>query len=82
MQLPDDVLTLIKSLSRPIPNNGYTMGLTDEEIALLFIDVWMWNNFKDDANFMLLLVQVKRDGLLLFMMKRKYIINILGLSRI
>ena len=55
MQLPDDVLTLIKRMSRPIPNSRYTTGLTDEEIALLFIDVWMWNNFNDNANIMFII---------------------------
>ena len=60
MQLPDDVLNLIKVMSKPLPNNGYTTGLSDSEIALLYIDVWALNNFKDDAKFMFIISSSKK----------------------
>lgn len=60
MQLPDDVLSLIKNLSQPFPNSGYTTGLSDSEIARLYVDVWAWNNFNDNAIFTFIISSSKK----------------------
>jgi hypothetical protein len=50
MELPKDVLLLIKEFSQPIPNNIFTRGVLDCQIATIFVDTWIEDKFVEDAN--------------------------------
>jgi len=49
MELPDDVLILIKEFAQPIPNNIITKGLRDNQIAEFFVTMWIEDKFVEDA---------------------------------
>jgi hypothetical protein len=60
MELPDDVKSLIKAFSLPIPNNIVTKGLEDSQIANFFVDSWIEDKFAENANIFFVIISSKK----------------------
>ena len=61
MELPEDVLALIKVFSQPIPNNLVTAGLNDSQIAEFFVDTWIEDKFAEEAK-LLFIISFSKKG--------------------